>query len=59
MAKGKGKGISGGGLKAGLTRKAPSASDKSTRLPTSTSVNKDATRSSVSRATNNLGPRNA
>ncbi len=54
------KGMKGGGvLKQGLSRSNPPASDKSTRLPTSKSVNSDATRSSVAKATNNLGPREA
>ena len=50
---GKSKGVLGDGL---MRCSAPS-SDKSTQLPTNMSVNSDATRSSVGRATNNLGPR--
>ncbi len=48
-----------GVLKEGLTRKNPPACDASTKLPTKTSVNSDATRTSVAKATNNLGPREA
>ncbi len=61
MAKGKGgyTHMTGGGLKAGLTRHNPSASDASTKLPVKTSVNQDAVRTSVGKATNNLGPREA
>jgi hypothetical protein len=58
MAKGYGN-MSGGGLKAGLHNCSPPASDASTKLPVKTSVNEDATRTSVGKATNNLGPREA
>jgi hypothetical protein len=46
-------------LHQGLYRKNPHACDKSTSLPTKTSVNSDATRTQVGRATNALGPRSA
>jgi hypothetical protein len=48
-----------GTLKEGLKNCSPPASDASTKLPTKTSVNSDATRTSVAKATNNLGPREA
>lgn len=48
-----------GVLKEGLTNKSPKACDASTKLPTKTSVSADATRSTVAKATNNLGPREA
>ena len=44
-------------LHQGLYRKNPHACDKSTSLPTKTSVNADAVRTQVGRATNDLGPR--
>lgn len=58
MAYGK-KGAGGTNLKKGLVNRSPKACDKSTQLPTKTSVNSDATRTTVARATNNLGPRTA
>lgn len=54
MAKG-GKGT----LLQGMSDCSPKASDSSTKLPTKTSVNSDATRNTVGSATNNLGPREA
>lgn len=51
----------GGGattLKKGLHNCSPKAADKSTVMPKA-SVNADATRKSVAKATNNLGPREA
>jgi hypothetical protein len=48
-----------GVLKEGLSNKSPKACDASTKLPTTTKVDSDATRSSVAKATNNLGPREA
>jgi hypothetical protein len=48
-----------GVLKEGLSNSSPKACDASTKLPTKTSVNSDATRTSVAKATNNIGPREA
>lgn len=45
-------------LKKGLKNCSPKAADASTKMPTK-SVNADATRKSVAKATNNLGPREA
>jgi hypothetical protein len=45
-------------LKKGLKNCSPKAADKSTVMP-KTSVNSDATRKSVAKATNNIGPREA
>ena len=47
-----------GGMLSGLSNKSPSASDKSTKLP-SGSVNSDTTRSSTAEAQPTLGPRTA
>jgi hypothetical protein len=57
MAKGYGSGGSAS-LKGGLVNHSPKSADASTVMP-KTSVNSDATRSSVGKATNNLGPREA
>lgn len=45
-------------LKEGLKNMSPKSCDASTTLP-KTSVNSDATRTSVGKATNNIGPREA
>lgn len=45
-------------LKKGLSNHSPKACDASTKMP-KTSVNADATRKSVAKATNNIGPREA
>ena len=45
-------------LKGGLVNNSPKSCDASTVMP-KTSVNSDATRTSVGKATNNLGPREA
>lgn len=61
MAKSYGKSYGSAGattLKQGLKNMSPKACDKSCALP-KTSVNADATRKSVAKATNNLGPREA
>jgi hypothetical protein len=47
-----------GGLKEGLKNMSPKACDASTKLPTKTSVNSDATRSSVAKS-HSIGPREA
>jgi hypothetical protein len=47
-----------GVLKEGLSNSSPKACDKSTQLPTKTSVNSDATRTSVAKS-HSIGPREA
>jgi hypothetical protein len=46
-------------LKDGLKNNSPKACDASTKLPTTTKVDSDTTRTSVGKATNNIGPREA
>ena len=53
------KGSSGTGLLKGLKTRSPSVDDASRKLPTSPSVDKDATRSKPSPATGTIGPRTA
>ena len=59
MAKMKSEKSGGGNLHKGMSRNSPSASDKSTQMKMSPSVDSDATRSGVAKQPRTLGPREA